>query len=328
MRDSTVVAEHHGPVSNNLLQVRHLKIHFSRGLFRKQKIRAVNNVSFHIAKGETFGLVGESGCGKTSLARCLPRLIEPTEGEIVFNGSNILSQCISLQDLRKKIQIIFQDVEGALNPRMRAFDLILEPLKIHGLVNGNGMDQASALFEMVNLPFDISDRRPHALSGGQRQRIAIARAVSLSPELIIADEAASSLDILTQAQIVNLLNRLQDDMGMSYLFISHNLKLVRRIADRMAVMYRGKFVEMGNAPDIFTNPLHPYTQALISSDASDLVRPKKPPIVLKKGECAPLSVPSGCPFAARCPKARSFCYVDEPVLRRMSAHHMAACHLL
>ena len=328
MKEPSSSCSHGDSDSIDLLRVRDLRVHFSRGFFRKQTVRAVDGVSFKIARGETFGLVGESGCGKSTLARCLLRLIEPTGGGIFFNGVDVLSYRGSLKGLRRKVQIIFQDADGALNPRIRAFDLVLEPLKVHGMIKGQGREQASELFRMVNLPPDVAGRRPHELSGGQRQRIGIARAVSLAPELIVADEAAASLDILTQARIVKLLKRLQSEMGMSYLFISHNLNLVRRIADRMAVMYLGKFVETGRTPDLFTEPAHPYTRALLSSVPNAFSPAENTPVPLKGEMPSPLCAPSGCGFVTRCPEARAVCSVLAPSLRRINNNHMVACHLV
>jgi oligopeptide transport system ATP-binding protein len=312
---------------SDLLRVYNLKVYFSKGFFRKHTIRAVDDVSFRIKRGETFGLVGESGCGKSTLARCLLRLVEPTGGEIFFNGIELCSYG-NIKDLRRKIQIIFQDSDGALNPRLTASDLILEPLKIHGLIKGKIFYKAGELFRMVNLPSDVADRHSYELSGGQRQRINIARAFSLMPELVVADEAAASLDVLMQSQIVELLKKLQSEFGMSYLFISHNLNLVRRIADRMAVMYLGKFVETGFARDVFKKPEHPYTRALISSLPAELPSIDGNPISLKGETPSPLRTSLGCVFVNRCPEAQEICSVRVPSLRQINSSHKVACHFI
>jgi len=249
-----------------LLAVKDLKLHYKRGLFSRQIVRAVNGVSLAIGHGQTFGLIGESGSGKSTLARCILRLIKPTGGRILFEGNDISRMNGNLKSYRRKVQVIFQDADGALNPRMRAIDLVSEPLRIHGIPRDKAHKQALNLLGRVKLSPDLADSFPEELSGGQRQRIGIARALSLSPRLIIADEATASLDILNRVHIVNLLRQLQAESGISYLLISHDLNLIRRFADQVAVMHRGKFVEAGPVDRIFSAPAHTYTRELFSSN--------------------------------------------------------------
>lgn len=310
---------------DKVIQVKELKKYFTSGLFRKTLVRAVDGVSFEIGKGETLGLVGESGSGKSTVGRCILQLIQPTSGEIFFNGANLSKVNNGMSALRKNMQIIFQDTAGALNPRMKLYDLLLEPLTVHGLVNGNGTDRVAELMERVNLPLNLMERYPHELSGGQRQRIGIARAISLNPEFIVADEAAASLDLLIQAQMLNLLKNIQSAQGISYLFISHNLNIIRRIADRVAVMYLGRFVEVGKTEEIFNNPVHPYTQALLSAVLSiDPLAPQKNRL---RGEIPnPLQSPAGCRFHPRCPQAESICSQVLPPPKKINDDHWAWCH--
>jgi oligopeptide/dipeptide ABC transporter ATP-binding protein len=311
---------------DKVIEVRELKKYFTSGLFRKSVAKAVDGVSFEIRKGETLGLVGESGCGKSTVGRCTVRLVEPTCGEIILNGTNISRINGDIRMLRKKMQIIFQDADGALNPRMRVSDLLIEPLKVHGLVNGQRTAQVAELMEMVNLPHDLTERYPHELSGGQRQRIGIARAISLNPEFIVADEAAASLDLLVQAQMLNLLKKLQSERGISCLFISHNLSIIRLIADRVAVMYLGRFVEIGKTKDIFSNAVHPYTQALLSAAPriDTLAQPQKKMLI---GEIpSPLQPPIGCRFHPRCSRSHNRCSQTTPEKRLIGEGHWTWCH--
>lgn len=311
---------------DKVIEVRDLKKYFASGLFRKSAAKAVDGVSFEITKGETFGLVGESGCGKSTVGRCIVRLIEPTCGQILLNGTNISRINGNIRALRKKMQIILQDADGALNPRMRVSDLLIEPLMVHGLVNGQRTDKVAELMEMVNLPADLTERYPHELSGGQRQRIGIARAISLNPEFIVADEAAASLDLMVQAQMLNLLKRLQSEREISCLFISHNLSIIRLIADRVAVMYLGRFVEIGETKDIFNNAVHPYTQALLSAAPSiePLAQPQKK---MLWGEIpSPLRPPKGCRFHPRCSRSKNLCSQVTPEKRLIGGGHWVWCH--
>ena len=315
-----------GGENRPLIVVRNLKKHFISGLFRKKLVKAVDGVYFEIGRGEAFGLVGESGCGKSTVGRCLLRLLEPTAGEIYFDGIHLTKVSDGrLRALRARMQIIFQDADGSLNPRMRARDLLLEPLQVHRRLDGNRKEKLAEIMEMVNLTPDLADRYPHELSGGQRQRIGIARAVSLGPDFIVADEAAASLDLLVQTQMVDLLRRLQDEHGMSLLYISHNLTLVRRLTRRMAVMYLGKFIEMGPTETVFASPLHPYTRALISSVPVIAAERRRAPL---SGEPpSPLAPPSGCRFHPRCPQAEGRCAEIEPELSEIAPGHRVACPL-
>ncbi len=240
--------------------------YFYSGLFRKTCIRAVDGVSFHLGQGEALGVIGESGSGKSTLGRCVIRLLEPSGGEVYFHGKRLSDLNGGLRYLRQKMQIIFQDTGSALNPRMKALDLLLEPLKVHKRLNGQRREAAMALMEKVDLPADLLDRYPNELSGGQRQRLTIARAISLNPEFLVVDEAVASLDLLGQKQIMELFNKLKSEQKTSFFIISHSLRFVRRTTDKLAVMYRGKFVEIGKTEEVFEHPKHYYTQKLLSKD--------------------------------------------------------------
>ena len=314
------------PMQGKLVEVKNLKKHFTSGLFRKSYVKAVDGVSFEIGEGETFALVGESGCGKSTVGRCILRLIEPTSGEVYFNSENILGSNGNLRELRRKMQIIFQDGDGSLNPRMRVFDLLTEPLRVHRLINGQSREKAAGLMKLVNLTPDLLGRYPHELSGGQRQRIGIARAMSLNPEFVVADEPAASLDLSVQAQMLELMKRLQAEFGISYLFISHNLNVVKLMADRVAVMYLGKLVEVGDTEKIFNGSAHPYTQALLSAVPTTDPSARRKRIVLKGEIPTPLNPPSGCRFHPRCPEAMGICSEIEPRLQEIGTGHSVACH--
>jgi oligopeptide/dipeptide ABC transporter ATP-binding protein len=313
-------------LGNSLLSVRHLVKHFAvEGSL--DVVQAVDDVSFDIRSGETLGLVGESGCGKSTVGRCLLRLIEPTRGEVEFEGKNIVGLSNSdMQALRREMQIIFQDPYASLNPRLSIRSIVAEPLKIHGIGNKAEKNARVAdLLQKVGLDPKYADRYPHEFSGGQRQRIGIARALALDPKLIICDEPVSALDVSVQAQVVNLLQQLQDDLGLTYLFISHGLAVVEHISDRVAVMYLGKIVEICDAAELYFNPLHPYTKALLSAIPIPDPKVKRERIVLTGDVPTPIDPPSGCRFRTRCPFAIDECAQVVPELREISTGHFAAC---
>ncbi len=319
----------------NLLQVQNLKVHFpvKRGMFNRaqQFVQAVDDVSFSIAPGETLGLVGESGCGKTTLGRAIVRLVEPTAGRVLFEGEDIATMSSGeLRARRRKFQMIFQDPFGSLNPRMTVEDVIGEALDIHGLADGATARRAriADLLKAVGLDAAYSQRYPHEFSGGQRQRIGIARALAVEPKLIVCDEPVSALDVSVQAQIINLLQDLQQQHGIAYLFIAHDLAVVEHISRRVMVMYLGKVVELAEAKEIIRAPKHPYTQALISAVPEIDPASRRKRIVLPGDVPSPIQPPSGCRFHPRCPIAeKPRCETEAPELREISTNHHAACHL-
>jgi oligopeptide transport system ATP-binding protein len=292
-------------------------------------VKAVDNVSFSISKGETLGLVGESGCGKTTTGRTIIRLYEPTSGNILFNGQDITK--VNMKPYRKQMQIIFQDPYASLNPRMTVADIVGEPLDIHKLASGDEKrDRIFSLLETVGLNREHANRYPHEFSGGQRQRVGIARALAVQPDFIVCDEPISALDVSIQAQIVNMLEDLQQSMGLTYLFIAHDLSMVRHISDKVGVMYLGKLVELADSDEIYAKPVHPYTQALLSSIpiADPIESRKKSRIVLQGDVPSPINPPSGCRFRTRCPYAMDKCREAEPEYREVAPGHMCACHLI
>ncbi len=309
-----------------LVSVRHLVKHFPVEN-SVDVVQAVDGVSFHLTQGETLGLVGESGCGKSTVGRCLLRLIEPTSGEVIFEGKDILGLANNeMQSLRREMQIIFQDPYASLNPRLSIRSIVSEPLKIHRIGNnGEQNERVADLLQKVGLDPKYADRYPHEFSGGQRQRIGIARALALNPKLIICDEPVSALDVSVQAQVVNLLQELQDEFGLTYLFISHGLAVVKHISDRVAVMYLGKIVEICDADELYSLPLHPYTKALLSAIPEPDPTKKRERIVLKGDVPTPINPPSGCRFRTRCPIAIDECANVEPELHEITPGHYAAC---
>lgn len=320
-----------------LLEVRNLKKYFpmQRGLFRRVvgHVQAVDGVDFFIREGETLGLVGESGCGKTTTGRLILRAIEPTKGEVLFRKDGEMVNITRLpsnemKTFRRQMQIIFQDPFSSLNPRMTVMDIVSEPLVIHGIAKGSKLKaQVRELLEAVSLRVQHMNRYPYAFSGGQRQRIGIARALALRPKLMVADEPVSALDVSVQAQVLNLLKDLQKKFGLTYLFIAHDLSVVEHISDRVAVMYLGKIVELAPAEELYANPLHPYTEALLSAVPCTDPDHGKKRIILQGELPSPANPPPGCKFHPRCRYAREACGVEVPKWRDLGGDHWIACHL-
>ena len=311
-----------------LVEIKDLKKYFP--VPHKQVVRAVDGVSFTINRGETLGLVGESGCGKTTVGRCILRLIEPTTGEIRFDERDLLKQDRGeMRALRRRMQIIFQDPYSSLNPRMKVGSIISEPLEIHHVGDRRERkDRVAELLRVVGLDPDYASRYPHQFSGGQRQRIGIARALALNPDFIVADEPVSALDVSVQAQVVNLMQDLQEQFGLTYLFISHGLAVVKHISTRVGVMYLGKLVELAPAQEIYANPLHPYTQALLRAIPIPDPGAKRRAAQRLGGDVPnPIAPPGGCRFHTRCPHAVERCGAEEPELVEVSSGHFVSCFL-
>jgi len=319
-----------------LLQVKNLKKYFEykpSALAKRKTLKAVDDVSFSLGLGETLGIVGESGCGKTTTGYTIARLYEPTSGSIIFDGQDISTlNDAALFDVRKKLQIIFQDPFASLNPRMTVAEIIAEPFEIFNVFSGSKKEirqEVLRLLELVGLKKDHAGQYPHEFSGGQRQRIGIARAIALNPKLIVCDEPISALDVSIQAQIVNFLQDLQEKFGLSYLFISHNISMVKYISDRISVMYLGRIAELCESFELYKNPLHPYTTALLSAVpvADPDLAEKRKRVILEGGVPSPIDPPPGCRFKMRCPRKMDICDTVDPPLSEVAPGHYVACHL-
>ena len=321
--------------NEKLVEVQHLQQYFPAGGRGKHKkfVQAVDDVSFFINKGETLGLVGESGCGKTTVGRTLLRLYEPTDGKIIYDGNVIFDKenkvAVNMLPFRRKMQMVFQDPYASLDPRMTIGDIVGEPIDIHHLAANKAerREKIISLLERVGLNSEHANRYPHEFSGGQRQRVGIARALAVDPEFIVCDEPVSALDVSIQAQIINLLNELQDKYKLTYLFISHDLSVVEHISDTVGVMYLGNLVEYGAKEDIFRNPLHPYTKALFSAIPIPDPKVKMNRIVLEGSIPSPANPPRGCKFHTRCANCMACCKEEAPVQREIEPGHFVCCHL-
>src|SRR5690625_216525 len=317
-------------MTNKILQVNKLKKHFD--MRRGQVVKAVDEVSFDVNKGETFGLVGESGCGKSTIGRTIMGLYENTAGDVTFDGKKIHELNVKEKNaFYRRMQMIFQDPYASLNPRSTVKEIIAEPMEVHGLYKSDKerLERVYELLEEVGLNRDHANRYPHEFSGGQRQRIGIARALALDPDFIIADEPISALDVSVQAQVVNLLKRLQEEKGLTFLFIAHDLSMVKQISDRIGVMYLGNLVELTSSDKLYENPLHPYTKALLSAIPipDPDIEEKRERIILEGELPSPINPPSGCAFRTRCPLAMDVCAEKKPAWQEVSDNHYVACHL-
>ncbi len=319
-----------------LLKVEDLKMHFPiyRGVFQRQvgAVHAVDGVSFDVKRGETLGLVGESGCGKSTTGRAILQLYKPTAGQVFFEGSNLITlKHEEMRFMRREMQMIFQDPYASLNPRMTVSEIIGEPLIVHNVATGKEIqERVNHLLEIVGLNVGFAGRYPHEFSGGQRQRIGIARALALQPSFIICDEPISALDVSIQAQVVNLLEELQEQFNLTYLFIAHDLSMVRHISKRVAVMYLGVIMELANRDDLYLEPLHPYTQALLSAVPipDPIADANRHRVILEGDVPSPVNPPSGCRFRTRCPIADKICAESRPEFREVKPDHFVACHMV
>ena len=320
------------PDTEVLLSVRNVKKYFpvkNKTLFSPPlQVKAVDDVSFDLYTGNTLGLVGESGCGKSTLGRTVLRLIEPTEGQVLFHNQDILQlNKEQLRKMRRYFQIVFQDPQASLNPRMTIGDMVSEPFLIQHISDkAEAKERAKELLETVGLRSDIANRYPHEFSGGQRQRISIARALALNPELLVCDESVSALDVSVQAQIINMMMTLQEKRNLTYLFISHDLRVIRHISNVIAVMYLGKIVELSPSEELFQHTAHPYSLSLLSAVPTTNPEERRKHVLLSGDVPSPVNPPSGCRFHTRCPKCLNICKEEEPVLRELSPGHFCACH--
>ena len=318
-------------MAENLLEVKNLRKYFpAQGDFlgKAVTVKAVDGVNFAIRKGETLGLAGESGCGKTTIGKLILRLLEPTEGEIIFEGKNILQfNKNKLKNLRRHVQIIFQDPFASLDPRKTVEYTVAEPMKVHSLNPRQRRQKVLQLLDKVGITPEQARRYPHQFSGGQRQRIGIARALALNPKFIVADEPVSALDVSIQAQILNLMMDLQEEFHLTYLFIAHDLSVINHVSDQVAIMYLGEIVELAPKKILFHSPLHPYTKALLSAIPIPDPTIKRERVVLEGDVPSPINVPSGCRFHTRCPSLLPVCKSKEPALREIEENHFVACHL-
>lgn len=315
-------------MAEKLLEVKNLKKYFKT---KKGMLHAVDDLNFYINKGETLGLVGESGCGKSTTGRVILRLHEPTSGEIIYNGDNIVKYTAKeMKNMRKKMQIVFQDPYSSLNPRLSVSDIIAEPLYVNKIYKTQEETEKriKEVMDIVGLEERLMNTYPHELDGGRRQRIGIARAISMQPEFIVLDEPVSALDVCIQAQILNLMNKLQEQFGLTYLFISHNLSVVKHVSDRIAVMYLGKIVELSDYNTIFKSPLHPYTQALLSAIPIPKVNIKVERIILEGDVPSPVNPPAGCRFYGRCRYRQDICKREMPEFKNVGNEHYVACHIV
>ena len=313
-------------MADNILEVKHLKKYFETP---RGTLHAVDDVSFSIQRGKTLGIVGESGCGKSTTGRAILRLIEPTSGQVLFEGQDVLQlNKAQMRRLRCEMQIVFQDPYSSLDPRKSVSELISEPIRLHRLIRDKQQLQQRVLelMETVGLAERLVNTYPHELDGGRRQRIGIARALALNPKFIVCDEPVSALDVSIQAQILNLLGSLQEQMGLTYIFITHDLSVVNHFADDIAVMYLGQLVEKAGSEELFAHPMHPYTEALLSAIPVPSLRNRKKRIVLKGEITSPVNLPQCCHFATRCPYATETCFASSPELREVKPGHFVACH--
>lgn len=320
-------------MSEPLLQVENLRKYFPirRGIMQRVvgHVKAVDGVSFTVNRGETLGVVGESGCGKSTMGRSLLRLLEPTAGKVMFEGQNVVTLSKEkMRALRRQMQIVFQDPYASLNPRFSIAQTLMEPMIVHKLYNPNQrMERVRSLLERVGLDPDYAKRYPHEFSGGQRQRIGIARALALNPKLMILDEPVAALDVSVQSQVLNLLEDLQEEFNLTYIFVAHDLSVVRHISDRVMVMYLGRMAELADSEDLFQDPLHPYTRALLSAVPLPDPDAKRERIILQGDLPSPANPPSGCPFHTRCPVAMDVCKEKVPEWKEIKPNHSVACHL-